>query len=100
MNELPKYMVRDRPELVPHPEQCAEDKYFEVIKTKVCLFTYKILFTICQPFVYISVFGYLYRMLIIVISVPLSPLNNLDITSKIFEIIIIFKFLHKKMKIF
>ena len=34
MNELPKYMVRDRPELVPHPEQCAEDKYFEVIKTK------------------------------------------------------------------
>ena len=34
MNELPKYMVRDRPELVPHPEECAEDKYFEVIKTK------------------------------------------------------------------
>jgi len=34
VNELPKYMVRDRPELVPHPEECAEDKYFEVIKTK------------------------------------------------------------------
>ena len=27
-------MVRDRPELVPHPEECSEDKYFEVIKTK------------------------------------------------------------------
>ena len=34
INELPKYMVRDRPELIPRPEACREDKYYEVIKTK------------------------------------------------------------------
>ena len=35
INELPKYMIRDRPELIPNPELCpAGQKYFEVIKTK------------------------------------------------------------------
>lgn len=34
INELPKYMIRDRPEMVPYPEQCQGQKYYEVIKTK------------------------------------------------------------------
>ena len=34
VNELPKYMIRDRPELVPQRQQCQEDKYYEIVKTK------------------------------------------------------------------
>merc|ERR1711899_261495 len=34
INELPHYMVHDRPELVPRPELCEGKKFFEVIKTK------------------------------------------------------------------
>jgi len=34
VNELPKYMIRDRPELIPQPEKCEEQRYFEVVKTK------------------------------------------------------------------
>jgi len=34
INELPTYMVRDKPELIPLPEQCQDQRYFELIKTK------------------------------------------------------------------
>lgn len=34
INELPKYMIRDRPELIPYPEECRGQQYFEVTKSK------------------------------------------------------------------
>lgn len=34
INELPKYMIRDRPELIPYPEECRGQKYYEVTKSK------------------------------------------------------------------
>ena len=34
INELPMYMIRDRPELIPQIEQCPEQRFFEVVKTK------------------------------------------------------------------
>ena len=34
VNELPKYMIRDKPELIPNPELCQGQKYFELIKTR------------------------------------------------------------------
>ena len=34
VNELPKYMIRDRPELIPQLEKCEEQRYWEVVKTK------------------------------------------------------------------
>ena len=27
-------MIVDRPELIPQPEQCQEEKYYEIVKTK------------------------------------------------------------------
>ena len=34
VRELPKYMIVDRPEMVPYPEACREQKYFGLTKTK------------------------------------------------------------------
>ena len=34
VNELPMYMIRDRPELVPQIEKCPEQRFYEVVKTK------------------------------------------------------------------
>jgi len=34
INELPKYMVVDKPEMVPYPEECRGQKYYEVTKIK------------------------------------------------------------------
>jgi Lipoprotein amino terminal region len=34
VRELPKYMIVDRPEMVPYPEACPEEKYFGLTKTK------------------------------------------------------------------
>ncbi len=36
INELPQYMVRDRPEILPQPEICQQQgqKYYEITKTK------------------------------------------------------------------
>ena len=38
INELPKYMIRDRPELIPNPELCQGQKYFELILLLLLLF--------------------------------------------------------------
>jgi len=34
VRELPKYMVVERPEMVPHPEACPTDKYYGITKTR------------------------------------------------------------------
>lgn len=34
VNELPEYMIRDRPDLVPYPQECQQRQYYEVVKTK------------------------------------------------------------------
>jgi len=34
VRQIPKYMVVDRPEMIPFPEACPEQKYFGVTKTK------------------------------------------------------------------
>lgn len=33
VNELPRYIVKDRPELITFPEACTEEKYYGIIKT-------------------------------------------------------------------
>merc|ERR1711973_716337 len=32
-NQLPEYMVKENPMLIPHPEACPEKKFYEVIRT-------------------------------------------------------------------
>jgi len=34
INELPKYMVFDKPELIPFPQLCTGQRYYELVKTK------------------------------------------------------------------
>ena len=34
VRELPKYMIVDRPEMIPYPEACPEEKYYGLTKTK------------------------------------------------------------------
>ncbi len=34
VRELPKYMIVDRPEMIPYPEACSEERYFGLTKTK------------------------------------------------------------------
>lgn len=34
VNEIPKYMIRDRPEYVINHESCPEQKFFSIVKTK------------------------------------------------------------------
>nr|ADD73552.1 vitellogenin 2 [Paracyclopina nana] len=34
VNEIPKYMIRDRPEYVINHESCPEQKYYSIVKTK------------------------------------------------------------------
>ena len=34
VRELPKYMIVDRPEMVPYPEACPEERYYGLTKTR------------------------------------------------------------------
>jgi len=34
VNQLPEYLVKENPTLVPNPESCPEKKYFEIVRTQ------------------------------------------------------------------